>query len=140
MPVCSPAYAEQMGLLEAPERLANCLLLHDVESIPQSDPRSEWRGWLTAAGIAEGSCRHHYSFTHYDAAIIGACSGVGVAMGRYQLARDLVARGELIFPFDTTYHQGLGYHVVTRREFVDVPKVRAFVDWLRQEVVLMAAR
>ena len=51
MPVCSPAYAEQMGLLEAPERLAACLLLHDVESIPQSDPRSEWRGWLTAAGI-----------------------------------------------------------------------------------------
>ncbi len=91
-------------------------------------------------GLDEGSCRHHYSFTHYDAAISGARSGLGVAMGRYQLARDLVARGELIFPFDTTYHQGLGYHVVTRREFVDVPKVRAFVDWLRQEVVLMAAR
>ena len=140
MPVCSPAYAEQMGLLEAPERLAACLLLHDVESIPQSDPRSEWRGWLAAAGIDEGSCRHHYSFTHYDAAISGARSSLGVAMGRYQLARDLVARGELIFPFDTTYHQGLGYHVVTRREFVDVPKVRAFVDWLRQEVVQMAAR
>ncbi len=139
LPVCSPAYAEQMGLLDAPERLAACLLLHDVESIRQSDPHSEWRGWLAAAGLPAETGRHHYSFTHYDAAIIGARAGLGVAMGRFQLARELVARGELIFPFDTPYDQGLGYHVVTRREFSALPRVRAFLDWLQQELGAMAA-
>jgi LysR family transcriptional regulator, D-serine deaminase activator len=137
MPVCSPAYAEAMRLQDAPARLADCLLLHDVESIRQSDPRSEWRGWLTEAGLDADTGRHHYGFTHYDAAIIGARSGLGVAMGRYQLARALVARGELVFPFDTSYHQGLGYHVVTRREFAEVAKVRAFITWLQQEITEM---
>lgn len=134
MPVCSPAYAEERGLLEAPERLVDCLLLHDVESIQQSDPRSEWRGWLAANGLEADLCPHHYSFTHYDAAIIGAAAGLGVAMGRYQLARELVARGQLIFPFDTSYDQGLGYYVVTRKDFADLPKVRAFIAWLQQEI------
>ena len=55
-------------------------------------------------------------------------------MGRYQLARDLVAPGELIFPFGTTYHQGLGYHVVTRKEFGELPRVRAFIDWLQAQI------
>ena len=53
--------------------------------------------------------------------------------------RELVARGELIFPFDTPYDQGLGYHVVTRREFSALPRVRAFLDWLQQELGAMAA-
>ena len=130
MPVCSPTYADEMGLRDNPARLAACLLLHDIESIQPSDPQSEWRGWLTSHGLDAGLCRHHYSFTHYDAAIIGACSGLGVAMGRYQLARELVARGQLIFPFDHSHHQGLGYYVVTRKDFAEHPKVRAFMDWL----------
>lgn len=133
MPVCSPAYARQMGLLTDPTRLADCLLLHDVESIRQSDPHSEWRGWLATAGLPADLARQHYSFTHYDAAIIGARSGLGVAMGRYQLARELVARGELVFPFDTAYDQGLGYHLVTRKEFGELPRVRAFLAWLGEE-------
>ena len=66
LPVCSPAYAQQMGLLADPGRLADCLLLHDVESIRQSDPHSEWRGWLAAAGLPADLARQHYSFTSYN--------------------------------------------------------------------------
>lgn len=134
MPVCSPAYEVELGLRDAPERLAHSLLLHDTESIQPSDPQSEWRGWLASSGVETGLCRHHYSFTHYDAAIIGACSGLGVAMGRYQLARALVASGQLVFPFDHSHHQGLGYYVVTRKDVAEHPRVRAFVDWLLFEV------
>lgn len=130
MPVCTQQYADTMGLIDHPERLTECLLLHDVESIDQNDPKSEWRGWLEQEGLRVDTCHHHYSFTHYDTAIIAARSGLGIAMGRYQLAKSLVERGDLIFPFDAAYSQGLGYYVIHRNDMAEFPRIKAFCQWL----------
>lgn len=134
MPVCSPNYAERMKLWDHPDRLQECLLLHNVESIEQTDRQSEWRGWLANHDLQSRSLNAGYSFTHYDSAIIAACSGLGVAMGRYQLARPLVERGELVFPFDSAYNQNLGYYAVTRNEFSELARVKAFCQWLKDQL------
>jgi len=134
LPVCSPDYAQRMGLAGRPTALYDCLLLHDVESIEQSDYRWEWRGWCAQAGLDDPERCREYSFTHYDAAIIAARAGLGVAMGRYQLARPLLESGELTAPFDVVYDPGLAYALVAHKDRMEQPRARAFRAWLMDEV------
>jgi LysR family transcriptional regulator, D-serine deaminase activator len=134
LPVCSPDYARQMQLHDTPAALYDCLLLHDVESIEQSDYRWEWRSWFAQAGLGRLEHCREYNFTHYDAAIIAARSGLGVAMGRYRLAKPLLDQGELTAPFDTVLNPGLAYYLVARKDRIQQPRAHAFRTWIMDEI------
>ncbi len=51
VPVCSPAYAERLGLLREPARLAEACFIHASESTDVQQLFSEWRLWCDGAGM-----------------------------------------------------------------------------------------
>ncbi len=104
-PVCAPAVAARLA--GRPEALASERLLHT------DGFRNGWAEWLQFAEAppqvdAGSGC-------HFDTAIMPlnlAAAGAGVALGRQSLTAGLLARGELVEPFDTRLEVDEGFHLV----------------------------
>ncbi len=124
IPVCAPSYPDAVGL-ETPRDLNRCRLLHDTYW------RSDWPRWLTASGAEDCGGRDSQFYTHYSMAIDAARAGAGVAMGHGMLIRDLLARGDLVSPFEQTIEAEEGYYVVIPERARHIEYVRRFRDWLQ---------
>lgn len=127
-PICSPALVKEgPHPLRRPEDLRYHTLLHD-------DIRTDWRMWLTAAGVegvdVERGPRFNYSNMVQQAAI----EGQGVALGRSSLAHDALEQGLLVRPFDFTLPGEYAYYIVCPTYATGWPKVIAFREWLFSEV------
>ena len=56
VPVCSPAYAECHQLLDNPDQLQHCRLLHDRPAWGDDSGNDEWQSWARQSGVSlEGS-------------------------------------------------------------------------------------
>ncbi|MBO6837941.1 MAG: LysR family transcriptional regulator [Alphaproteobacteria bacterium] len=122
-PVCSPSYRDAMDL-RTPGDLNKCRLLHDTYW------RADWTRWLAAASAAECAGRDSQFYTHYSMAIDAARAGSGVAMGHGMLIRDLLARGDLVSPFEQTIEAEAAYYAVIPERARHLDYVRRFRDWL----------
>ncbi|MVO14278.1 LysR substrate-binding domain-containing protein [Parasedimentitalea huanghaiensis] len=90
-PVCTPSYAERLGLSE-PEDLIQATLLYG--DIPE-----DWEAWFAVAGCAENVPPGPRLGD--DAAILQAVlDHQGVALGRSRLIEDDLESGKLVTPFD----------------------------------------
>lgn len=131
-PVCSPQYAERYDLIDAPQRLQQCTLLHDALAWEHAAFDAEWQRWArhhNAQGYLPNSAM---TFDRADLCALAASHHAGVAMGRRQLVQPLIDQGQLILPFgDFESIAGQGYYLVhPRRETVPV-RVRVMMEWLR---------
>lgn len=133
VPVCSPAYAAEHGLLES-RHLGECSLLHCTESLEQHEVQLEWQQWSAATGIALPHSNRKYVFNQHAMALEAAKHGMGVAMGRWYLALAAVQRGELVVPFDHKIPAGRGYQLYCARDQVSRPRYRAFAEWLQASI------
>jgi len=61
-------------------------------------------------------------------------AGHGVGLGRSSLARDHLAAGRLVRPFDVIRPTEFSHFAVAPKASVDEPKVKAFFDWILEEV------
>ena len=136
VPVCSPAYAERLGLLREPARLAKACFIHASESTDVQQLFSEWRLWCDGAGMTLPHEQRHYGFNHYQMALQAAQGGMGVAMGREVLVRSLLEQGSLVAVGGPAVAAGRNYELISPRENRERPRFRAFSDWLRSEVAL----
>jgi LysR family glycine cleavage system transcriptional activator len=121
-PVCSPDYAERLGLRRAQD-LIRAILLHN-------DVPDGWRDWFAAAG-----CRHAFTekgiYLDEDAALLrAAAEGEGVALGRSVLVADDLARGRLVAPFDLRIPATFAYWFVTPSHPSLSPRVATIRSWL----------
>jgi len=66
--------------------------------------------------------------------IQAAVAGRGVALGRSSLIRDELADGRLVAPFDVSLASDMAYYLVHPPGAAENPKVRAFCDFLKEEV------
>jgi len=129
-PVCSRAYAERHGLIDAPDRLNHCTLLHDALAWEHAAFDAEWQRWarqhrvqLPSAGL---------TFDRADLCALAASNHAGVAMGRQRLVQPLLDQGLLILPFggfEPTAGQGY-YLVHPPREPVPL-RVKVMIEWLQ---------
>jgi LysR family D-serine deaminase transcriptional activator len=108
-----PEYAQQHELLQNPDNLRHCTLLHDRQAWSNDSGTDEWLSWAQhfAVNMPPSS---GIGFDRSDLAIIAAINHVGVAMGRNGWCKS-ASTGELIAPFgEKTLKCHQHYYVSTR--------------------------
>lgn len=133
-PVCSPHYATEHELMDKPDRLRHCTLLHDAAAWHFSSSTAEWQEWFQERGLSATLGRSAVSFDTSYAAVIAACNHVGVAMGRRRLVQALLDEGRLVNPFPAlpAVQSGFGYYAVWPRSLSRQPVLDAFLAWLKE--------
>jgi LysR family glycine cleavage system transcriptional activator len=90
--------------------------------------------WLKIAGVDGIDAHRGPRFESSVHAVQAAVQGEGVVLGRSALVADDLEAGRLIKPFDLSLPADLAYYVVYPTPSADRPKIRAFREWLLEEV------
>lgn len=130
--VCSPKLLSGEHPLRTPQDLIYQTLLHD-------DLPEDWSTWLEAAGVFV-KARRDLVFNHSEMVLQAAIGGLGVALGRSVLVADDLAAGRLIKPFELQLPAQSAYYFVCPEGAQDRPKIKAFRDWVLDEVARDAQR
>lgn len=127
-PMLSPALAESVGGLNTPEDLLK------LRIIDAGDPW--WVVWFDAAGVAEPDlkCRPSSRLGAQSFEASAAIAGQGVAILTPEFYRDDLAARRLLQPFDLVCEDGRDYWLVYPHARRNAAKIRAFRDWIVQEM------
>ncbi len=132
-PLCAPSLLERFNGALNPQSLTELTLIHaDVSS--GTGIQSEWCEWLTKAGLDEIDCTHGLSFKDPSLALQAAIDGLGVAMGYVELAKDDLAKGKLVQPFELVVKHPWSYFIVIPEDNIGDNHTTLFCDWLRQQM------
>lgn len=121
-PIVGPALHRRHPI-RALEDLVGRKLLH-------AGTRLEWNNWLTARDALEIADGRHHVFSDAQLTLQAAAADLGVALGDHVTAGPLLRRGDVVAPLGLSARAVHGFHVACRSEFLTVPQVRAFIDWL----------
>lgn len=133
-PVCSKNYAARYNLINQPENLAKCTLLHDAKAWHFAAQDAEWHVWCKQMQIELANSRSIITFDNSRSAAYAAIYHTGVAMGRLHLVRNWLKSGKLITPFDLPpLKTQLDYYLVWPRLQHVPPKLAVFIDWIKQQ-------
>lgn len=131
--VCTPEVAAGGPPLDAPADVADRVRIH-VENRPD-----DWRMWLLAAGVEGVDPAAGPVFESVPVALEAALNHIGMVIADRQiLARDL-ADGRLVEPFDVHMPSTAGYYLVYPPGSAEDPRLRAFRDWMQEEIAEMPA-
>jgi LysR family glycine cleavage system transcriptional activator len=136
-PVCSPGLLERGPPLDSPADLAGHSLLHVEWTAALTKGKEEtldWQLWLRAAGAEQVDALRGPRFSHANLALQAAIEGQGLALGSESLARDDLAAGRLVRPFDVVLPVNLAYYLVYPEETAERPKIAAFRHWILTEI------
>jgi LysR family glycine cleavage system transcriptional activator len=127
-PMLSPRLAESVGGIKEPADLLKLRIL---------DPSDVWwRRWFELAGVPtdslEGRPDTSMGSQAYEAN--AAMAGQGVAILTRKFFTSELAEGRLIQPFDLLGDDGHAYWLVYPEARRNVPKIRAFREWLLPEI------
>jgi LysR family transcriptional regulator, glycine cleavage system transcriptional activator len=128
-PMCSPELLKGPHPLKAPADLKHHTLIHD-------DFQIDWGMWLISAGVGGVDAHRGPRFQSSVLAVQAAVQGDGVVLGRTALVADDLRAGRLVKPFTLSLPSDLAYYVVYPNQAAERPKIRAFRDWLLEEVRL----
>lgn len=128
MPLCTPAVAHH---ITKPEHLFDQVL------IDSDNKQVRWPDWFAANGLLAPPTRN-MRFDRSFLAISAAANGLGVALESTRLAESEIASGRLVpilagRSVDVRY---VGHYLVFPRIAVRRLTLRAFIDWLTQELGL----
>ena len=139
VPVCSPAVANADPPLKTPADLASRTLIHTRWGSGATDP--DWGEWLRSAGVRDIDSRRGPRFNHSEYALQAAMQSQGVALVMRVLVEDDLAAGRLVAPFDTPQRGAarderprFSYWIVAPKAKLKLKRVRAFRDWLLDEM------
>ncbi len=118
--VCSPETAARIG--SPPDLREHVLLRHLTRP-------GAWPQWLAAAGLPDLDPGGP-SFEHFFMVIQAAVAGLGVALLPRFLIEDELRSGALVMPLSASTIYDGGYYLICQRGRAELPKVRAFRDWL----------
>ncbi|WDZ75218.1 LysR substrate-binding domain-containing protein [Ensifer adhaerens] len=122
IPVIAPALAAAGSPLDRPEDLKQHALLHE-------DSRQLWEEWFAAAGAAPVKFDRGAIFADGSMVLQATLRGSGVGLIDRDHARDDVAAGRLVQPFDVSVPYG-AFFLVARRFDTLSDAAQAFVDWI----------
>lgn len=123
-PMLSPKLAASIGGLQDPA---------DLLRLPILDPQDYWwKEWFELAGVPTDTLatrtQSSMGAQAYEAS--AAMAGHGVAILTPALFSDELADGRLVQPFDLVADAGNSYWLVYPEARRNMPKIRAFRDWL----------
>jgi LysR family glycine cleavage system transcriptional activator len=134
-PVCSPGLLARGPPLESPADLAGHTLLHVEWTWALTKGETlDWQLWLRAAGAEGVDALRGPRFSHASLALQAAIEGQGLALGSESLARDDLAAGRLVRPFDVVLPVNFAYYLVYPEEAAELPKIANFRDWILAEI------
>lgn len=121
-PVASPTLLNSRPLRSVRD-LADHTLFH-------GDDGREWNTWLSAADAIDVSRGRQHFMSDARLSTEAALHGQGIALGDTITASNLIARGELVVPFDLTVPANHAFYVACRQSVRQTPIVKVFIDWL----------
>ena len=130
-PVCAPELARRLDLT-SPQDLAATTLLHD-DSPDEDQSCPTWQMWLRAAGAHQVDGNRGPRFTQSSLVLEAALHGRGVALAKATLAASDLRAGRLVRLFGDRTPLDFAYFIVGPQRKLALPKVAAFVEWLRTE-------
>ena len=128
--VGSPNLIEKHGRLK---RAADCLsvpLLHD-------HTRQDWRLWFEAHGVATPERLKGPAFSDGTLIVRAAVASQGLGLVREFYAAEELAAGRLVRALDVSWPSRFGYYLVATEEALQRPSVRAFRNWLVEEMAAL---
>lgn len=129
-PVCSPKRARQIKTLD--DLLAQRLI--DLPGTAQS-----WGAWFKAhpegAGLALPTV---HRVSTWALSLEWAQRGLGVALAHETIAKDLLASGQLVRPFDFAIPLKEAYYLIAPEGSRTRPASRAFKEWLLREMAVFS--
>lgn len=130
-PLCSPGFLARLpGPLDQPGKIQDSDLIHiDWGGSFASYPT--WTEWFRAAGadrIPRVELGHMTGMS--SLAIDFAVAGSGIALGQRMLARDELASGRLVAPFEEVVALGHDYCAVHPHSRTGKRAVKSFLDWV----------
>ena len=134
LPLCSPSLRDNHPGLNHPNDLKYFNLIHDYSNLGLWEV-PDWSEWLAEAGATEVDLKHqgmHFNVT--DHALNAAIAGAGVVLGRQVIATADIESGRLVAPFDLKLKTQFSFYAVWHQERSEEPAIRAFVEWLEEEV------
>lgn len=126
-PVSSPALINKRPLRSVEDLRSHTLL-------DAYDDR-EWNDWLGAAGVPELACGARHLMSDAHMATLAATYGHGIALCDSLTATDLLSEGRLVVPIDLAIPAPASFYIVYRHEIRHAPIVRAFIDWIFNEIL-----
>ncbi|MHC2145059.1 LysR substrate-binding domain-containing protein [Pseudomonas sp. 210_17 TE3656] len=133
VPVASPELLAAGAPVKEPQDCLNYPLLHDTD-------RADWALWLSAHGVpADPRSERGTSFEDDLLLIRAAESGQGLALVSEDHARQEMAAGKLIKVLDKPWPAQFSYYIVSQKEAAERLEVRAFCEWVLNEVRGVAA-
>lgn len=129
-PICSPGYAEQIGLKQLPD-LDRCTL---IEVASHHTEWMNWRAWLAEFGEVKNVGAKQLTFNTYALAVQAACDGLGVALGWRHLVDAHLETGALVRPMARSVRTGSGYYMLSGRGHARLEMVEVLRDWLLASV------
>lgn len=131
VPMCSPQYAESIGL-KSIEDLGRATLLQ------QTTRPDAWKELLTGLGKDDINSLHGPRFELYSMILEAAMSGLGVGAIPTFIANEPLDSGRLIIPFDTSAKSSNVYYLAYPEAKRHSPAVQAFRKWILRETRLAA--
>jgi LysR family glycine cleavage system transcriptional activator len=125
--VCSPELLQGEHPLRSLGDLKHHRLIHD-------NFRIDWATWLQHAGVGDVNSNSGVKFEAAAHAVEAAVQGEGVLLGRSALVSADLAAGRLVRPFDLALKSRWKYYVVYLDGALRHEKVKAFRDWLFNEM------
>ncbi|MEO1345848.1 MAG: transcriptional regulator GcvA [Pseudomonadota bacterium] len=133
-PMMSPEMAEAYPGMEG---LQTIPLIH-AEDITFLDPPADWPAWFRAVGLPRRDWTGQ-KFSQADHAIDAALAGAGAVMARISFAGRFLRDGRLVAPFRPALKTIAHYRFVCVKGSETLPNIRAFREWLVDQVAITAS-
>ena len=107
----------------------------DLLQLPLLDPEDPWwEDWFAAAGVAYTKPVRRERLGMQALAASAAMAGQGIALLSRALYAMELAEGRLVQPFNLLVKSDMSFYLVYPEARRNVPKIRAFREWILREV------
>ena len=139
-PFCAPRLLAEAGPISSPEDLLKLPLLGEAAIFRPGYSHADWVAWFRAAGVdlAEPPpVRSQFTLQHMLAT--AAIAGQGGALLTPAFFQREIAAGQLVQVLPHMLREVESYYLVYLASRRDVPKIKAFREWLTAEIAAAAA-
>lgn len=125
-PMCSPSLRQQMPSVVDAGTLLEWPMLHD-------ESEDDWQKWFLAGGLDRSDLVKGLNFSDSGLMLDAAARGFGVCLGSLSLAKERLARGELVLVGDRGMPAAKPFMLVAHPRHLRRPEIMALWDWLVRE-------
>lgn len=137
VPVCCPSLLSEGPPLREPHDLLAHTLCHVVcETEGAAWP--DWSRWMAAAGVADFDASGCVTFEDTSHVVQAVLEGGAVGLVDHAMVARELEQGLLVQPFELGVQvaEGYAYNLVYPQASADDPRVRAFREWILEEMAI----